>query len=101
MSTEHWEPSWPGDEVTGTVIRMPEAGVHHGRKLILQGEGVAVLVNASARAGHTLLANELERQAVGEGDQVSIRFDGWQANADGTRRYRRYHLGVMAADGGA
>jgi hypothetical protein len=98
----HWTPA-EGDSIEGLVLRLPQPGLHNGRRLILQSNGEERLVDASARHGHAVLADKLERLGVRVGDHVRITYVGWRVTRDGARRYRLYTLargagGDMAAE---
>lgn len=81
-----------GDEVSGTVVRLPEPGTYAGNRLFVDTEDGIVAFRATEKTGHSVLANEPERQNVGVGDRVHILLRGWKATQDGDRTYRRYQV---------
>lgn len=48
-------------------------------------------IRATAKSGHTVLANLLERLHIRPGDQVAVAFTGWGTTADGFN-YRNYEV---------
>jgi hypothetical protein len=90
-NARHWSPE-AGDSIEGVVWRTPCPKLLHGRSLILSEGSRLVLVDASDKEGHTVLARELVRLEVQTGNRVCINYDGWR---EGARRYRLYRVKVL------
>lgn len=85
-----------GETCEGIVLRLPAAGVPHGRQLFLVGDDGAVYsLPAVARAGWAVLEKSLVRERVRPGDRIAVSFLGWRATADGERRYRDTSVVVL------
>src|SRR5207244_961771 len=69
----------PGEQITGTVQRLPQHGAFRGNSLLLRlDDGELVALEATAKRGFTTLERELERQAVLPGRRIRITFVGWR-----------------------
>jgi hypothetical protein len=85
-----------GERLVGRVERLPEPGGFHGRSLFVQTDAGRVLsIPATAKAGHSVLARQLEALSVG--DRIAIEYRGKRATLDGGRVYRQYV--VVSVDG--
>jgi hypothetical protein len=79
-----------GELLEGEVVRLPRRGAHHGTRLFIRTEQGVRAVAATSRRGHTILARELERQSIQEGDMVKVVWY-WGETAEGYP-FRRYEL---------
>jgi hypothetical protein len=90
-----------GETAHGEVLRLPRPGGFAGNSLVLgtrngSDRGIRVLP-ASAKKGHTVLANELGDQGVKVGEWVEITYLGRRTTRDGQRSYRDYDVKVVRA----
>jgi hypothetical protein len=73
-----------GETVAGEVVRLPEPGAYNGSRLFLRSEdGAVVAIRGTAKAGHTVLENQLAKLNVTVGDRIRVVFQGWGETDDG------------------
>ena len=83
--TSSWRPYElaEGETVAGVVLRLPVAGTFNGSRLFLRTDHGTLAIRATAKSGHTALANLLERLHIRPGDEVAVAFTGWGTTAAG------------------
>jgi hypothetical protein len=91
--TSSWRPYElaESETVAGVVLRLPAAAAFNGSRLFLRTEHGTLAIRATAKSGHTALANQLERLQVRPGDEIAVAFTGWGTTAAGYS-YRNYEV---------
>lgn len=92
------------DEVMGTIVRIDWQGVtFNGATRMVPVVVIATHPEGELRsvwAVHAVLAEELGRQAVKDGDRIAIRYLGMQTPKEGDGSYHGYKIAVRRASTG-
>ena len=81
----------PG-RVEGRVVKLPGRGDYQATRLWLKlDDGRSVSIAATACRGHTVLERELEHQAVGVNDRISITYHRMREDAGVPECHYRFY----------